>query len=662
MAPTELSPALRAHLAVTYDLLRPLGEGGMGVVWLGRDRLLDRDVAIKVLRRGSSSDEDGARRFLQEARLAARLQHPGIVPLLTFGEVGEERFYVMPFVRGETLADRIRRGPLPEAELRRIITEVADALAYVHARGIVHRDVKPANILLDAESGAAMLTDFGIARHKDATSVTGTGLVVGTPRYLAPEQASAGLDVVDGRADIYALGLVAWEAATAALPFGDVSPNELLARKLTGALDNPRTQRPELSAAFADIILRAAAMSPEQRFPRAAALADALRPLAPAAEDPLAPFDAILSHAAIIAVPVSALITAGMLSEEGSMSLGLRVLIGVGASVGVVALMATARMQALRQEFAATSSWRELLARAWRPPSWWFGWWPKRYRHFFLPDHLPPKTAAALRRQVYGISWIVGLGLAYQVPLLLLGAVNEKSQLMLSITELLRRTKPVTIAAPLVILAGLAVSVWPMSKLMRGLRRAGLDLRQVTRLFNQLYRPSALHSPALAALHEYERAQSKPQGLPALQGAILAEQARARAAGWELSDVESGVRQLADFDARWATDERALAAEVAASDASRAREQAQRLRALPAPTAQQRQMLDLLEGQLRLVSDSEAALERLRERRQRAERLANALWEQLRNLPARNANTNADSGLRAIADDLQRLLDDSASH
>jgi hypothetical protein len=340
----------------------------------------------------------------------------------------------------------------------------------------------------------------------------------------------------------------------------------------------------------------------------------------------------------------------------------MRVLIGVGASVGVVGLMATARMRALREEFAPTSRWPELLARAWRPPSWWFGWWPKRYRHFYLPDHLPPESAAALQRQVVSITWIVTLGLAYQVPLLMVGAVSESSEMMVGIADVLRRIKPFTLAAPLAVMAGLAWSLWPMAKLTRRLRRAGIDLRQVTRLFNQVYRPSALKSPALALLHDFERTQSKPHGLRALQQAIVAEQARARAAGWQLSDVESSVRQLAEFDARWAAAETALAAEVAAGDASRAREQAQRLRKLSTLSTPQRQMLDLLESQLRLVSDSETALEQLRARRQRAESLASALWEQLRKLSAKSTERDGDSTVRSIADDLQRLLDDGTLH
>lgn len=660
MTPVDLSPALREHLAVTYDLLRLVGEGGMGVVWLGRDRLLDREVAIKVLRRDPSGDQDTARRFLQEARLAARLQHPGIVPLLTFGEVGEERFYVMPFVRGETLAERIRRGPLPEADVRRIVAEVADALAYVHARGIVHRDVKPANILLDAESGAAMLTDFGIARLKDATTVTGTGLVVGTPRYLAPEQASAGLDVVDGRADVYALGLVAWEAATGSVPFGEVSPNELLARKLTGALDDPRTLKPHLSSEFAAIVLKAAAMSPDERYSSAATLGASVRPVTGAEADPLQPFDAVLSVAALVSIPLSAMLTAGVLSEDAALTLAQRVLIGVGAGVGITSLMATARVHALRNEFAPTTPWRTLFKRAWRPPSWWFAWWPQRYRHFFLPDHLPPKAARAVRRQLAGTSWLLGMGLTVQLPLLLMSFADETVFETVNVGAILQTMSPVITGMAVAAFGALFYSIWPSAMLAKQYRRAGIDQRQLGRLFSGVYRPAALSSPLLPVLHEFERAELAPRDLPALRDAIDAAHAQARAAGWELSDVRSAVNRLHELDTRWAADERALAAEVEAGEAARAAEQALRLRQLPALSAAQRQMLVLLESQLRLVADSEAALAHLRGRRARAVALATALWEQLRDLPAPGKSADADSGIRAIADDLQGLLDESA--
>lgn len=632
----------------------------MGVVWLGRDRLLDRDVAIKVLRRDSSGDQDTARRFLQEARLAARLQHPGIVPLLTFGEVGDERFYVMPFVRGETLAERIRRGPMPEAELRRIIGEVADALAYVHARGIVHRDVKPANILLDADTGSAVLTDFGIARVRDATTVTSTGLVVGTPRYLAPEQASGGLDEVDGRADVYALGLVAWEAATGSAPFGDVSANELLARKLVGTLDDPRRLRPELSAALSASILRAAATAPEDRFATAAALAATLRPASGHEADPLDVFDSVVSYAVIGSVPLATLFTMGALSESGSMSLALRVLIGTGAAVAIVSLFGAARMHALRAEFAPATPWRDLLKRALRPPSWWFAWWPKRLRHFYLPDYLPPQAARAMRRQVVGLSWIIGVGLAVQVPLVAMGFASESVLAEAHFAELMQALRPVMIGLPLAMLGAMAYTLWPATELMRRYRRARLDNRQVSRLFTQLYRPAALSNPMLAIVHELERSDATPKDLPALREAIESAQARAHAEGWELSDVRSAVDRLVSLDGRWSDDERALAAEVDAGEAARAREQAQRLRQLPALSSAQRQMLELLESQQRLVADSEAALAHLRERRARAVALASALWQQLRSLPPRSQGTDADSHIRAISDELQSLLDESA--
>src|SRR5688500_11948664 len=207
----------------------------MGVVYLARDVQLDRDVAIKVLPTHLANDPEARDRFLREARMAAGLSHPHIVPIHRVSEAAGFVFFVMSYVEGESLGERLRtRGPLPPAEAMRVLREVAWALAYAHGRGIVHRDVKPDNILLEAASGRALVTDFGIASGGAAAGPAGDpGKIMGTAHFMSPEQAAS--DVVDGRSDIYALGVVGYLAVSGRLPFEASNLPALLVRQATEA-------------------------------------------------------------------------------------------------------------------------------------------------------------------------------------------------------------------------------------------------------------------------------------------------------------------------------------------------------------------------------------------------------------------------------------------
>ncbi|MFN8573092.1 MAG: serine/threonine-protein kinase [Gemmatimonadaceae bacterium] len=269
---------LQAALAGEYSLQRELGRGGMGIVYLARDVQLDRDVAIKVLPADLASMPSARERFLREARMAAGLSHPHIVPIHRVSETGGFVFFVMSYVEGETLGERLRtRGPLAPADATRVLREVAWALAYAHGRGIVHRDVKPDNILLEASTGRALVTDFGIAHDRGAAlTSTDPGKIMGTAHFMSPEQATG--QPIDGRSDLYALGVVGYLAVSGRLPFEATTAAALALRQHVSEPPNVVRVAPGLSPALAACIHRCLALEPAQRFPDGEALADALTP------------------------------------------------------------------------------------------------------------------------------------------------------------------------------------------------------------------------------------------------------------------------------------------------------------------------------------------------------------------------------------------------
>jgi serine/threonine-protein kinase len=268
----------QAALAGEYSLQRELGRGGMGIVYLARDVQLDRDVAIKVLPSHLARTAESRERFVREARTAAGLSHPNIVPIHRVGEAGGFVFFVMSYVEGETLGERLRsRGPLPPAEAMRVMREVAWALAYAHGRGIVHRDVKPDNILLEAGTGRALVTDFGIAHAgDDARPVTDPGKIMGTAHYMSPEQAAN--EPIDGRSDIYGLGVVGYLAVSGRLPFEAPNLHALMLRQATETPTSVLQVSPGLPVALGAAIDRCLAHEPADRFSDGEALAAALAP------------------------------------------------------------------------------------------------------------------------------------------------------------------------------------------------------------------------------------------------------------------------------------------------------------------------------------------------------------------------------------------------
>ena len=272
--------ALRDALAGQYMLERPLGAGAMGKVFLARDVTLDRAVAVKVISPDLAASETFRDRFLLEARTVAKLRHPNIVAVYSAGEAAGHLYFAMEYVAGESLRDLMDRTNRVEPErAAAILGDVADALAYAHAQGVVHRDVKPENVLLDGQTGRAMLTDFGIARAlsvADDGRLTGTGLLVGSPRYMSPEQAS-GERSLDGRSDIYALGLVGYEMLVGESPYAGASAASMIAKQVTEPAPPVAKRAPNAPAPLAAAIDRALEKDPADRWPDAGAMAAIVR-------------------------------------------------------------------------------------------------------------------------------------------------------------------------------------------------------------------------------------------------------------------------------------------------------------------------------------------------------------------------------------------------
>jgi len=278
---TDIPARLTASLADRYVIERELGAGGMATVYLAHDVRHDRRVALKVLRPELAATL-GPDRFPREIRIVAKLQHPHVLPLHDSGETAGFLYYVMPYVDGESLRQKLERdGPMPVHDAVRVLREVVDALAYAHSHGVLHRDIKPDNVMLSGRH--ALVTDFGVARAvSEATgrsTITTMGVALGTPAYMAPEQASADPHV-DHRADIYALGVVAYELLAGRVPFTGATPQQVLASHVTETPDPVSRHRPGVSEDLERVVMRCLAKRPADRWQNAGELLAALEPLA----------------------------------------------------------------------------------------------------------------------------------------------------------------------------------------------------------------------------------------------------------------------------------------------------------------------------------------------------------------------------------------------
>ncbi|HXB25930.1 MAG TPA: serine/threonine-protein kinase [Gemmatimonadaceae bacterium] len=322
-------PALQARfaqvLAPGYALEAEIGRGGMGIVYRAKDTRLKRSVAVKLLPPELAYRDEIRSRFLREAEMAAQLSHPNIVPIYSVDEKDGFVYFIMAFVDGETLAQRLTtHGRLGIVEVRALLRQVADALAYAHQRGVIHRDIKPDNIMLQRDDGRAMVTDFGIARAADDTTgtrLTATGVAIGTPAYMSPEQCT-GERAVDGRSDLYSLGVVIYAALVGTPPFAGSNTAALLVKHLTETPRPIKEVRQDVPDDLVAIINRLLQKNPADRFQDAASVVkaldfpDSIPKVAPAPTPAPAPAPVYAPPPAYAPAPSPALVNTGRSKPE----------------------------------------------------------------------------------------------------------------------------------------------------------------------------------------------------------------------------------------------------------------------------------------------------------------------------------------------------------
>jgi hypothetical protein len=389
-----LRSALEAKLLGHYRIVRLIGHGGMGAVYLARDLALDREVAVKVVK--TSESRQVYDRLRREARTAAKLSHPNIVPLHAFGEVEGMPYFVMGYVRGESLAERLRRDrKLSENEGRRMVAEVADALDHAHRQGVVHRDIKPDNVLIDDESGRAMLTDFGIARViGGGGTMTEAGSVIGTPHFMSPEQASGRGDI-DARSDIYSLGVMAYAMFAGRLPFEGATTAEVLAKHLTQEAAPLRSLAPDVSESTAQIVERCLGKDPANRWPDARSLKESLGAIEEDDHLPDGLQPAEGNGLPGLAISLAFLFFLAMTRPPATILV---------LNVGVLLVIYLIALISLRRDgFGFARSQRAI----WTEPSWWPFWYPRALRRRGnVYDRLPRVIRTARAVPLGGLAFV----------------------------------------------------------------------------------------------------------------------------------------------------------------------------------------------------------------------------------------------------------------
>ena len=472
--PADLDRQMRAALADAlkgqYEIVRLIGRGGMGEVYLARDIALDVRVAIKVLRPELAGSLESQHRFLREARIAGRLRHPGIVRLHHYLQAGDLWCFVMDFVSGGALDRRLRaEGAMPCGETREILIDLASALDYAHAHGVVHRDIKPGNIVFDGDR-KAMLADFGIAKVHDAVSVTPMNETRGTPAYMSPEQLEGGADV-DGRSDIYSLGLVAYAMLVGAEPYAGMSVGETIARKLSHDPVPIAQAARKVTPGLAKVITRCLARDPAHRFENALALRDALEHADCGPEPKLHPeLEEMPGFGHWSLVWATFWTSYALMGDHETREIILALIVAVLVPIGFALQMWNLGRNPLAPgEIVRISYW---------PPVWWGMWWPSPLRR-------PTDLWSRLPWQARGVRIMLSIFFVGMPALIMGQSMRSSPSTGIAVAEYALLFGTALVAA----LGGW----WS--------RRSGVPSRETTRvLFGATSRPSAWRSPTLARL------------------------------------------------------------------------------------------------------------------------------------------------------------------
>jgi serine/threonine-protein kinase len=645
-APDDAAPGdsmlqrmLESALGHQYEIVRPLGQGGMGAVYLARERSLERFVAIKVLRPELAEAHDGRERFRREARIAAKLSHPGILPLHAFGEVGGIWYFVMGYVRGASLGERLRlEGRFSMEETHRLLSELADALDCAHRGGIVHRDIKPANILLDAESGRALLADFGIAKiEAGGDELTGTGVAIGTPHYMSPEQV-LGERTVDERSDVYSLGAVGYTMLAGREPFAGDQGVQLMRRI---AHDPPPLSGLVSSDALplAAVVMRCLARDPAQRWQSARELRAALARASgsePTAVAPARELPAFAPYALLWATFWT------VLALRPSHSLGdtvLLLLIALLVPLGfALHVWSVGGGELPVRELARLSFW---------PPEWWGMWWPAALRR---PNDLYASLPGVARRVRVAVSlFIAGL------PTLILVREWVESARHGSLAPGARRAFLLA-EALLLVGTGLAVAM-----AVRWARGHGASWPETLRLlFGSTAPSSGWSEPGLSGLlsaragevraPRHDDAQDHVRAIVELASALppfasdlgLAAQRTARMLGTAIEDAD---REIA-----------ALSRHGGATELDRLMSQLGALGSSP-DSPERRELAALLQRQIDVVQRMHVRCELLTRGRARMFELTRGLWRRL--TLVRDASLESGNVPTAQRQQLESVLDEA---
>lgn len=630
---SSLRSLLESSLGNQYEIVRPLGRGGMGWVYLARERSLERFVAIKVLRPELAVAHGHTERFRREARIAARLTHPGILGLHSFGEIGNLWYFVMTYVRGDTLAERIRReGFLPWVDAHRIFVEMADALDCAHRNGVVHRDIKPANILLDSETGRAILADFGISKTFGAAeNLTATGVIMGTPAYMSPEQVTGERDI-DERADIYSLGAVAYVMLTGREPFSAETAAATAYRRLVEDPSPVESIVPTIPADLSAVVRKCMAREREQRWPNAKLLREALENVLAAGKLPDVIRD-VRSFGPYSFVWALGWIAFAFLSPRSAGERMLMLIVAVIAPIGLALHLWNGAGRGMRfAELARVAAW---------PPEWWSVWWPRSLRRPTDLWRQLPAVAKAVR-----ISITASL-LALFTLMLMRGRVAADATAFYDAWVVIAEW---AILVTTGIVVGLAF-VWAKGKTLGSRQSVRLLLGPTVSspgwkdaAIVRLLAPAAgrVRDPIIDSPSDYLRAIREL--LPEVQ--LFAEGAGARA----VVAAETLLREIDRCDNELA----ALGRDAGPAEVNRLSTQLDALEEGTKDTDEHRELRDLVRHQLEVVRRMQGRGEVLRRQRSHFVDLLKEVWTVVREAgESRDANPAGDGRLVAICAELR---------